>query len=133
MAYYCIYHVDLRTPVLKSATVFFVADNDQDAEEYYFNLVAKFKKRNDPNVPDYQMYRMDLYKTGWSDLEYLDFCQQSKFLYHPFCRFENCLQKPPKPWERMRSNVFAPDDWEDLQWASESIIPNQEIHKGAAI
>jgi hypothetical protein len=36
----------MRTPLLRSATVFFVAENDQAAEEHYNNLVKKFHMKN---------------------------------------------------------------------------------------
>lgn len=127
MAYYCVHHIDLRNPLLKSATVFFIADDDSAAEEYYNKIVRKFSANNNPNVPDYQLYRMDLYKTEWTDAEYAEFCQQNKFLYHAFCKYDNRVPYPATPWHRMRSNVFVPDGWEDLRWANESIIPKQTL------
>lgn len=125
MAYYCIHHIDLRNPFLKSATMFYVAENDHAAEEYYDKLVQKFSAMNDPNIPDYQLYRMDLYKTGWCNADYAEFCQQNKFLFHPFCEYENRVQYPVKPWRRMKSKIWSPENWEDLRWANESIIPKQ--------
>ena len=112
MAYYCIYHVDMRTPLLRSATVFFTAENDQAAEEHYNNLVKKFHMKNNPNAQGYEMYRMDLYKTGWSDAEYAAFCQQTKFCNHPFSKYGYRLACPEKPWCRLKSSMCLPDESE---------------------
>jgi hypothetical protein len=99
----------MRTPLLRSATVFFTAENDQAAEEHYNNLVKKFHMKNNPNAQGYEMYRMDLYKTGWSDAEYAAFCQQTKFCNHPFSKYGNRLACPEKPWCRLKSSMWLPD------------------------
>ena len=112
MAYYCIYHVDMRTPFLKTATVFFVAENDQAAEEHYNNLVKKFHMKNNSKSNGYELYRMDLYKTGWGDAEYAAYCQQAKFCHHPFSKYANRLVCPEQTWRRFKGSMWLPDESE---------------------